>query len=1000
MNDKKYHKTYSIILLVFLLNIVAFLCGYGCFFSKKILSIPKEKKSAQITNQQTKEEKVKQPNDSLKKENKELEKLSPASLLMIRSCDNYLAINPQSQKAAEVNIIKATVYYNNKMFEEARKVYQTIIDSFPGDPHKIEAIRMMAQSYYEENRFEESQEWYRKLKDFAVDKTDRLEAITRIAESIFKMGEAYEANQKYKEAASQYERVALEFPDAKIAEASLFNAGNVYEKLGEWQHAILMYQKLAKNYSSSKLLAKAQFRTAKCFEKLMQWNNAGEMYLRVAANFPTSDLASVSLYNAGFCFENANKLEVAAATFEKMAQLYPNSDDVADVLFKAGELYGKLKDWVSVTRVNQEFTKRFGNDADRVIQALCMVGIALYMQNKNEEAIEQLKKAVTTYSKIKNPSDANKYYAAKAEFTIGEINHEAMNKIALTLPKENYKKQLKIKTDILDDVIATYSRVVRYQISEWTTRSIFSIGKAYEDYAISIFKQERPQSASLEERIALELGIAQAVEEYFVNKAAHYYEENVKLGIKEKIENKYILDSRTKLTYLPYVAGQNYLALINISQGVQTGPKAEGFGLVAKKLEMLQKIAPFQERAINLFLKSLENGSKYQIIDEFYNKASELIIKTAYTVGVTYADISLTAREAPIPTTFDPYESFVYKTKLLKQIETYEEKSMENYLKAIKIAEAYKIDDEYVKKNKEKLAELLFLRGRCYDILGIVAFVDPPFPKKLNDAEKEEFRARFEEVSMTFQQNAIDAYKTILQYANQNYATGEYVTHAYIRLYQKFPKEYGIKQEKLESRTLSTGPQWKCTNDTVTGWKNIDFDDEKWFVSHKVNLKSQVKIPEIPSPVPSPLWFGNGDPKSPTYSPSPAICTRYTFYNYDPVKEANLILLGNGQIIVAFNEKILTSEDTISWNKSKKWDVTGIIRNGKNVIAIYIINNNKNDYGIIPIVNYSVITNEYLPMPPNASSALDPKQVAEGVYLFPKIINFETPVPSSKKSNL
>ena len=332
-----------------------------------------------------------------------------------------------------------------------------------------------------------------------------------------------------------------------------------------------------------------------------------------------------------------------------MSQLYPKADEIADVLFKAGEIYGKIKDWVGVTRVNQEFSRRFGNDANRVIQAQCMVGVALYMQNKQTEALGQLQLALQSYVRLKNPSPVNKYYAAKAEFTIAEINLENMDKVALSQPRETYKRQLNVKMDALEKAVAGYSRVVGYQISEWTTRSVCQIGQAYEDFAVGIFKQERMKNQPLDERLALELGIAKAVEEYFVDKAAHFHEQNIKLGIKEKIEDKYILDSRKKLTSLPLLAGENYLALVDIAQNAVNTQKLDGFALMAKKLELLQKVAPFQERAIGLFLKCLELGSQYQQLDESYAKASGLITKNSCTVGETYAEVATIARDAPVP---------------------------------------------------------------------------------------------------------------------------------------------------------------------------------------------------------------------------------------------------------------------------------------------------------------------------------------------------------------
>jgi len=109
-----------------------------------------------------------------------------------------------------------------------------------------------------------------------------------------------------------------------------------------------------------------------------------------------------------------------------------------------------------------------------------------------------------------------------------------MNQVALTLPKNAYQKQLSEKSALLEATVGAYSIVIKFSISEWTTRAICQIGQSYEDFAVGIFKQERPQKIVVADRLALELGIAQAVEKYFIEKALKYHEQNVKLGIKRK----------------------------------------------------------------------------------------------------------------------------------------------------------------------------------------------------------------------------------------------------------------------------------------------------------------------------------------------------------------------------------------------------------------------------------------------------------------------------------
>ncbi|MBN1577208.1 MAG: tetratricopeptide repeat protein [Chitinispirillaceae bacterium] len=915
--------------------------------------------------------------------------LSAASQLLVKACDNYLVVNPDNPRAVEVLTIKGSLFFNNKLYDSARAVYQRIISDHAESNYAFDAIRLVAQSFYEEKRFNEAGTWYKKLSDAAPEGVDKSEALARIAESIFRMAEVLESQSRFKEAAEQYERVALEYPDARIADVSLFNAGLAYEKQAEWTRAILVFQRLTAKYDQSKLLPKTQFRIAKCHEKLMQWDFAAETYLRLTAKFPKNELASTALYNAGFCFENVEKWNESAATFEKMVQLFPQSDDAADVLFRAGELYGKIKDWESVSRVTRVFSMRFGNDESRIIQALCMDGIALYMRNRNDDAVDRLNNAVDTYRKMKNPGTMNAYYAAKALYTIAEIHHTTMNTIALGHPRERYKKQLSDKSDLLEKAVGAYACVIKFNISDWTTRSIFQIGQAYEDFAVGIFSQDRQSGLPLDKQIAFELGIARAVEKYFIEKAVYFHERNVKLAIQEKIEDKFILQSRQKLTYLPVIAAENYLALVEIARTIQHGEQLDGFALIARKLQLFQKIAPFQERAIALFLKCLELGTTYQEFNDYYKKASASITGISLSVGETYADVVSIARDAPIPDGFDDYERFAYKSKLLKQIEEYENQALENYLKTIKIAEAYKIDDQSVREAKEHIGQLLFNRGRCYDLLCVNAFTDPPFPYDIDEADKEEYKARFEEIGLRYQERAFDIYKNILNLSAQSYAAGDYVIHAYIRLYQNFPDIYGSQEEHMTQTAISSGSQWRVQFDSAAQWFSLNFNDTSWYKAQRASILTR-PIEGFPGNMPIPMWFGKGNPDTATtYRPFQTVFFRRTFTLEKMPHKATLYLATQGVLDVYVNGEHLSTDSMPSFPaKAIPRDLMGKIRIGANILAMKVTAADKFDRALFPLLLMTVGTDIPLPKPPGFDRPLSLDDVRIDRYVFPRLKNF------------
>ncbi len=912
--------------------------------------------------------------------------LSPAGRLMIQSCDNYVQVNQNAPKIPEVLLLKASVYFNSNLFEDSRKVYRQILERYDSTNYAVDAVRMTAQSFYKEQRFERAQKWYRKLRDMAAEEGSRSEAIVRIAESIFRMAEMFESQQQFEKAASQYERIALEFPDSKIADVSLFNAGLCYEKLTQWSRAVLMYQRLKKRYKESELVPKSMFRLAKTHEKMQQWEDAARMYLQLVTEYPLTEYSEASLYNAGFSFQNAAKPAQAAATFEKLAQSFPDSEDAPDVLFKAGELYGQIKDWEAVTRVNTLFTNRYGNDINRGVQAQCMVGVALYMQNKTTDALRQLQKTVATYNSLDEPSTVNKLYAARAQFTIAEIYHELQNKIALTLPRSEYKRLLDRKTSLLDKAVRAYSAVLPFNISEWTTRTIYQIGQIYEDFAMGVFDQQRPKGLDVEQTLSLELGIAKAVEEYFVDHALHYHEQNVKLGLKENIEDRHILNSKRKLTYLPYMAGDNYLALVEIAKNARENNNLGDFALIAQKLQLLQQVAPYQERAIELFLKALELGTMYRETNEFYDKASSLITGTSYTVGKTYAEVAHIAGKAPIPHGFDRYERFVYKTKLLNQIEDYENHALTNYLKGLKIAQAYSLKDEFIEQSKTAIPQLLFQRGRSYDLLCIHSFTNPPFPNGTSPEEHEEYRARFEEIGLRFQEQAFDIYRTILEYAQKDYAQGEYVNHAYVRLYQNYPNEFGVKQEEIVQRHITSGGKWKVSKDSIALWREMEFDDSGWDTADKSTISDSIALIGFPNDLKiNPMWYYPDSNQVPS-----RVYFRRVFYLPEPPLSARLYVAANTFSSVYLNGKQLPKDTSATpvWYQSRSWDLTGKLRQGKNVLALEVINYAQEDYAAIPYMEVKISQKSYLPQLPGTQTTIPKEKTDEGVWIFPEIPNF------------
>ncbi len=922
-----------------------------------------------------------------------LNRLSDATKLLLNAIDNYVQILPNNKKTPEVIMIKGHTFYNNRMYGQARQAYEDVISKFGKTPEVPEAIKMTAQTYYEENRYDEAQSWYKKLKEIAVSGEDKEEAAVRLAESYYKLGEKFKELGNLNMAAEQFERVVIEFPNSKIADAALYNAAMTYEYKKEWSTAILSFNKLIANYGNSEFIEKCLFSIAKCYEQMSNWSKAALTYVEIFRRFPSSAHVKDALYNASLAYEKEENFLLAARMYEKYAETWPKDKDSPDVLFKAGELYGKLEDWGNVERINGMFGSRYGNDKDRIVMAQCMTGIASYMQKKYDKALIELEKSIVTGKQLGFENKVNAFYSAKAQFTIGEINQEKANQIALILPESEYQSRLKQKINFMDAAVTAFTKVSTYKLIEWTTKSIYRIGETYEQFGVSIFKRERPKNMAYQKMLAMEEGIANAVEQYLVEKALSTHEQNMNFGIQYKYEDEWIARSRQQLTKLPYLAAMNYSKLI---QAANVAPavfdSSNPMKMIQKKLELLQNVAPFQDKAIALFLKTLEMAAKYGVEDKYRTDASSEVTRMSYDVGNTYAEVVSVARSAPIPASYDEYKKFFYKVHLLGEgLVEYENNAISALYKNIKIGEAYSIKDEWIKKSKEKLSEVLFTRSLCYEILAEQALRTPPIPPSATEAEIEEFKLQFEELGYKLQDEAFTIYRDIYKKGEQGLTTGPYLDMTYIRLYTKFPNEVGkkiekdslvfIRTDKEWSFSLSMLPDWMVAEGSeISGWKNVS----KGMKPDSINLTG-FSEPLVP------VWGGAVvDGK---FKLADEIYLRKEFKISNKPVRVSIEYAATGHCEIFINKGLVASDSinaTTYWNKAKKKEgFVDLFKPGKNVIAVHIKNTTQKAKGLFLLLNFEDKMSEILPKLPSMEKPITIDELKKIRYEYPMINNFE-----------
>ena len=88
-------------------------------------------------------------------------------------------------------------------------------------------------------------------------------------------------------------------------------------------------------------------------------------------------------------------------------------------------------------------------------------------------------------------SDRTRFLAAKASLELAEPVRRRFEVVKLTQPLAN---SLKLKKELMEDVIKAYTGAADYGVAEVTTAATFRLGEVYEQFSAALMESDRPTS--------------------------------------------------------------------------------------------------------------------------------------------------------------------------------------------------------------------------------------------------------------------------------------------------------------------------------------------------------------------------------------------------------------------------------------------------------------------------------------------------------------------------
>ncbi len=713
-----------------------------------------------------------------------------ASDLYLLTLDNFLEVGGKDERLPEITIWKANHLYNRNAFKEALALYQKFQQKYPDSKFNGEAGQMIAQCYAQLGQNDKAEAFYRGLLtqgDVAV----RGEAQARVAQTLYLQAESAEKNGDLKKASDIYARVANEFPTVEISPVALFNAGVLQEKIKDWNSAIALYHKFFDAYYSNNMLPKVLFREAKCFEQLSIWDSVAQKYTNLARAFPKSPEAELAAYNAGFAFANALKQKEAALAFENYAKQFPDKSEAPNLLFRAAEMYGELKAWDKVGELQGLFAKRYASDKTRLIQALCMGGMAAFQQEHFEEAKRLLENTLAEFFKQKSMDPNSRYYAAQAQHTLAEMEWGNFLKISWTDKSNNFEAVLKNKTQQMKKTVSAYLHVFDLKIVDWSLRSANSLGNAFGKYAIDIYEAPRKAIKKDQDEWEIEADTYTALINT-MGKAQDQFAQVLALAEKQDVHNIWVDQARQQLgilaTQLINIHAQvEQRTLKSIHEEDGNSDKA-----IANALKLAGRVRDIAEISQGYYKSYLDIAAEVVLDSEVNTKVSVALLNSSLSLGQSYLKVVTLARGANIPKNFQAMESFYYKAKLLQEgLPKFEKVAIEYLRNGLELAELYGLEDSLRINNlKKSLGEELYTEAYALDLLGQEALLHPPMPEKISEVEKKTYSEKLENTGYQLQDKAIEKYKQIVDLAMVNKVDLQFAKKAFARLYQVEPDKW------------------------------------------------------------------------------------------------------------------------------------------------------------------------------------------------------------------
>jgi TolA-binding protein len=365
---------------------------------------------------------------------------------------------PEHAESGAVLTAVAEDFFSQDRFDLAISVGKKVVIKQP--PVKPELARtawtVIAHSHFDMGRFGDAEGSYYSLRNVtpADDVAAHADLKERIASSIYKQGEAARDQGALENAVRHFIRLGEVVPDSPIRETAEYDAAAALINIQAWERASSVLEQFRRDY-------------------------------------PDSELADDVTQKLAVTYMGSGRMARAASEFENIA-VAPSSSELVrrEALWKASELYGEAGSLTEEQRVLSDIIARYPEPISESIEARARMAEISKETGNEAERVAILRSLVEVDATAGvQRSDRTRYLAATASLELADPVRRRFEVVKLTQPLAD---SLKLKRDLMEEVIAAYTQASNYAVAEVTTAATFRLGEVYEQFSSDLMSSDRP----------------------------------------------------------------------------------------------------------------------------------------------------------------------------------------------------------------------------------------------------------------------------------------------------------------------------------------------------------------------------------------------------------------------------------------------------------------------------------------------------------------------------